>query len=171
MKKAVTSVILSGLLILGSGASTLAQNTSETGTGTRTTRDGKVSSDSTRVRGDMEGFYYNEDSGDFIGFLRMDMESSFAADYMLDSMSDPDLMAEELDMDIEGTFRVRGMGDCAGLYGEESGFDIFIVYCVDGTYANLMMGSDKSDILDVMDGVQNDGELVIPEGYVEDELD
>ena len=168
IKRTITTTVLAASMALTAALPAVAQNSSENGHGTRTTREGKVTAtNSTRVRGDMEGIYLNYGTGNVLMFLRMDLDDRSTAEMMVDMFSDPDFVAAQLDTNIEGTFKVRGLGNCAGVYGEDGGFTTYIAVCQDGVYLNTVMGSDKDEVLDVMEGVQLDGELVLPRGYEE----
>ena len=164
IKQTITTTVLAASLALTAAMPAVAQNTSETGRGSRSPI---TATDTTRVRGEMERVYLNYGTGDVIGFMRMDMGSRSNAKMMVDMFRSPEFVGSQMDLDIRSGFTVRGMGTCAGVRGVDGRVSMYIVVCQDGNYVNTVMATDKDDALDVMEAVQLDGELVLPRGYTE----
>lgn len=167
------SIIMTIALLLGmlSPAVAYAQkgNSSETNpTPTAEVTRRERESSQTRLRGEGEWGWINYESGDYMAAIRYDMESSFAAEYMVDMFGDPDMLENELDMYYEDDFRVSGQRDCEGVEMYDPGSDttVFIAICPDGRYVNLVMGTDKSDVIDAIGDMQ-DGYVPNVDGYVD----
>lgn len=173
IKRTIATTILAASMALTAAiapmdalAGSQSGNTSETNSG-HTSQRSTRSTGKQALRGDMDALYVNYGTGDILAFMRMDMESEGMAEMMVDMFGDPDFVNSQIDINIDGTFKVRGLGNCAGMYGDNDGIDIYFVVCQDETYINVIFGSDKDEVLDVMEGVQLDGELVLPRGYEE----
>lgn len=166
-------------VLIAIGGTAPVTNTSETGI-TRTSRgetpitresrgaQHESSGESVRVRGEEDYLYVNYETFGMLAVLRMDAESTFAAE-MVVGMVDSDYFVGELDgYEFTGTFRVRNAGTCTGMEGTMTGLPVYLVACADGRYVNMVMATDKDIAIETVQSVYRDGEFMVPAGYVEE---
>lgn len=159
------TVVLALTGTVGNVSETGHVNASNTGI-TRTTREG--SAETVKVRAGDDLVYTNDSTWDFLAITRMDMESSGTAE-MVVGMLDSDYMLGEMDgFEYEGTFRIRNAGECNGVEGTMDGIEAYLMACADGRYVTLVLATDKSVGIEVLQEIYEDGAFTVPAGYEEE---
>lgn len=166
----ISTILLAGALALTSAASTGAQrtNTIEV-TPTPTERPVRHERDSSRSSKRLAGAGQWEwtTGTHHLAAVRMDMDGG-DADLAVYMMSEPDLIEDRLDMDYEASLSLpRTLRDCEGVEMSEGRLTVYLVFCPDGDYVNMSMGTDEDDVIDVAEQMQDGKIPVAPRGYRE----
>lgn len=169
LKHKITTTVLAASLALTS-ASGMAQyidrpgsetNTSETGI-TRTPR-------YTAEWTEGEWMYLNYRQGDAMLVTIVDEGTAANAKRYQRTVMTPEAM-EYAGLDYTREFRVTGTDECEGMRGDMNGMTTYVVVCIEGSSVAMIIGSDKRDVVDMAQEIEEYGEPDTPRGYVEERL-